>query len=52
MSLSNEKPEIQTIEATFLESSFCNNIDGVHVPVISKTIEHIETFNTNYKDSS
>ena len=25
---------------------------SVYVPVISKTLEHIETFNTNYKDSS
>ena len=24
----------------------------IYVPVISKTLEHIETFNTNYKDSS
>ena len=24
----------------------------VYVPVIFKTLEHIETFNTNYKDSS
>ena len=23
-----------------------------YVPVISKTLEHIETFNANYKDSS
>ena len=25
---------------------------SVYVPVISKTLEHIETFNINYKDSS
>ena len=26
--------------------------DFVYVPVISKTLEHIETFNTNYQDFS
>ena len=29
-----------------------NQSKGIYVPVISKTLEHIETFNTNYKDSS
>ena len=27
-------------------------IGNIDVPVISKTLEHIETFDTNYKDSS
>ena len=29
-----------------------NHVYNIYVPVISKTLEHIETFNTNYKDSS
>ena len=29
-----------------------DRVSGIYVPVISKTLEHIETFNTNYKDSS
>jgi hypothetical protein len=26
--------------------------EGIYVTIISKTLEHIKTFNTNYKDSS
>ena len=29
-----------------------NSLYDVYVPVISKTLEHIETFNTNCKDST
>ena len=31
---------------------FWHSEQFVYVPVISKTLEHIETFNTNYKDFS